>query len=245
MPLLPKPHVSLYASDKAQYIQALFSQIAPRYDGINRVLSLGRDLAWRRRAAAQCALQPGRQVLDVATGTGDLAFSLACHVAPHGQVIGLDLNAEMLAIARKKAGKRDPYRVCRFIQGDALQLPFPDHAFHAVTIGFALRNVTDISTCLAQMYRVLKPDGRMVCLELARPEKRVWRQLHAVYLRLIIPGIGRLGHGVAAPYQYLANSLTDFPGRKQLVQLMLGVGFKQVHYVNLLGGVATIHVGIA
>jgi demethylmenaquinone methyltransferase/2-methoxy-6-polyprenyl-1,4-benzoquinol methylase len=239
-----KPDESTFSATKAQYVRELFNRIAPRYDGINRVISLGRDLVWRRCAATLCALQPGQQVLDVATGTGDLAFALARYVTPHGRVIGVDFSAKMLNIARRKAAKHDPYHTCRFIQGDALQLPFPDQVFHAATIGFALRNVTDIQSCLMQMRRVLVPGGRMVCLELVRPECLLWRELHSAYLRFMIPCIGYIGHGSAAPYKYLAHSITHFLSREQLAQMMINAGCKQVRYVNLLGGVATIHVGV-
>lgn len=236
--------VQEFPGGKEQYVHTLFSKIARRYDLLNRLLSFRQDVAWRRFTARAVKLQPGDCVLDVATGTGDLAFELARHVAPSGKVIGVDFVEAMLVLAREKAKKHQLGGYCEFLQGNAMELPFPDGAFAGATIAFALRNVRDIEGCLTEMRRVVRPGGRVVSLELSKPVWPVFKQLYYLYFYRLVPLIGRIFQGDSGPYTYLPHSLTHFPGQEELADLMRKVGFRQVTYHNLTGGIVAVHVGV-
>lgn len=228
---------------KEQYVHRMFSRIARRYDLLNRVLSFRQDVRWRRIAADLAALRPGDAALDVATGTGDLAFELARRVGESGRVVGIDFVEEMLTIARAKADRVPVGSRCTFEQGNALSLPYAEGTFQAATIAFALRNVADVPRCLAEMRRVVAPGGRVVCLELSKPVWPVFRQVYWFYFHRIVPIIGRLAQGVDGPYRYLPESVARFPDQESLAEIMRDVGFKEVSYRNLTGGIAAIHVG--
>lgn len=232
-----------FPEGKERYVHDMFRRIAKRYDLVNRLLSFRSDVRWRRLAADAAALLPGDTALDVATGTGDLAFELARRVGPTGRVVGVDFVEEMLAIAREKARRLPDFANCEFQQANAMELPFEDGTFAAATIGFALRNVRDIAGCLAEMRRVVRPGGRVVSLELSKPVWPIFRQLYYVYFYRIVPIIGRLAQGVDGPYTYLPNSLTHFPDQEGVAEIMRKIGLKDVWYRNLTGGVAAIHVG--
>lgn len=238
-------HAQQFPEGKEKYVHDMFSRIAGRYDVLNRVMSFRRDVRWRRYAADAAALKPGDAALDVATGTGDLAFELARRVGPKGRVVGVDFVEEMLTIARAKAAKMPDMSICTFSQANALELPFEDDTFRAATIGFALRNVTDIAGCLAEMRRVVAPGGRVVSLELSKPVWPVFRHIYYFYFYRFVPVLGRLGQGVDGPYTYLPHSLTHFPDQASLADIMRKVGLKDVQYRNLTGGIAAIHVGTA
>ncbi len=232
-----------FPEGKERYVHDMFSRIARRYDLLNRVLSFRTDVRWRRLAADAAELSPGDAVLDVATGTGDLAFELARRVGPTGRVVGADFVEEMLKIAREKAARLPVGSVCEFQWANAMDLPYENGEFRAATIGFALRNVADIAGCLAEMRRVVEPGGKVVSLELSKPVWPVFRQVYYFYFYKLVPVIGRLGQGVDGPYTYLPNSLTHFPDQEGLAQIMRRVGLKNVTYRNLTGGIAAIHVG--
>lgn len=234
---------SEFPQGKEAYVREMFSRIAGRYDLLNRLLSLRRDVAWRRRAAALAALEPGNRVLDVATGTGDLAFELARLVGPRGEVVGLDFVPNMLALAQRKAERREEGKWCRFVAGNAMALPFPDATFNAVTIGFGLRNLRDVGAALREMMRVVQPGGRVVVLELSQPVWPGLKQLYAFYFHRLVPWIGRAVQGVSGPYHYLPESVRRFPDQKRLRAIMVEAGLHEVFYVNLTGGIAAVHVG--
>lgn len=229
---------------KEAYVYAMFRRIARRYDLLNRLLSGGRDVAWRRFAAERTELTRGQKALDVATGTGDLAFALARRVGPDGEVIGVDFVEEMLQLARTKQAGRPEGAVCSFMQGNALALPFEDGAFDAATIGFALRNVSDVEKCLTEMQRVVRPGGRVVCLELSKPVWPLFRNVYHFYFHRLVPWIGRLIQGVDGPYRYLPDSVARFPDQERLAEIMRSAGFEDVRYYNLTGGIAAVHVGV-
>lgn len=229
--------------EREQYVQDLFRRVAPRYDFLNRLLSFRRDVAWRRFAARKSGLAPGDAALDVATGTGDLAFDLAKRVGPQGRVVGLDFSAEMLAIARQKARDGKMEGLCTFVQGNALDLPFEDDSFAAATIAFGLRNVVDRERCLAEMGRVVKPGGRVLVLEFSRPTWPVFRQLYYFYFQRLLPRIGRLVQGDQDTYQYLPDTVMKFPDQESLAETMRQLGFVNVRYYNLTGGISCLHVG--
>ena len=225
--------------DKGREVQAMFASIAPRYDLLNRVLSLGVDRGWRREAAREAlALSPAR-VLDVATGTGDFALELKAR-APGTEVVGSDFVPAMLAIAREKARTR--HLNVRLEEGDALNLPYPDGSFDAVTCAFGFRNFADYGRGLAELWRVLSPGGRLVILEFPPPRPGLFGALFRFYFRQILPRIGALVSGNAGAYTYLPESVLAFPDPERLVGMMRATGFR-TRYRLLTFGIAAIHVG--
>lgn len=217
----------------------MFSEIAPRYDLLNRLLSLGVDLSWRRRAVALALERRPRRILDLATGTGDLALLLK-EGAPEAQVVGADFAPPMLALARRKAEVRGVE--VDFLEADALALPFPDASFDAVTVAFGFRNFADYQRALQEIHRVLAPGGRLVLLEFPPPPKGVFGLVYRLYFGKILPFIGGLISGSFGAYRYLPESVEAFPPPEALKALMEGVGFR-VRYELLTFGVAAIHVG--
>jgi len=229
----------------------MFARIARCYDSMNRLMTLGRDRAWRRYVARQAALpqgglrpeaQPEGLALDVATGTADLALALTRRYS-HGRVVGVDFCPEMIGMGRVKVAAAGENRRIRFVIGDALQLPFTDGCFDAVTSGFALRNVADITQAFAEMGRVVKAGGRVVCLEIARPTLPVFRQFFHLYFYRLVPLLGRVIAGQGEAYHYLPNSLTHFLSPEELKAVMEGVGLSEVWYRRLMLGTVAVHVG--
>jgi demethylmenaquinone methyltransferase/2-methoxy-6-polyprenyl-1,4-benzoquinol methylase len=179
----------------------------------------------------------------VATGTGDIALALA-RGYPDAQVVGVDFSLEMMQIARSKFPGADPSGRITFAAGDALRLPFPEGSFDALTTGFALRNVTDIPRAFAEMYRVVKPGGRVVCLEISRPTLPLFRSLFSFYFYRVVPWIGGLISGHRDAYLYLPRSLTGFLTPEEVKTVMEGVGWCQVRCQRLMLGTVAIHVGV-
>lgn len=227
---------------KADFVRAMFARIARCYDFMNRVMTLGRDQAWRGYVARQAALPQRGLALDVATGTADLALALARRY-PHGRVVGADFCPEMVDIGRAKAAAAGENLRIRFVIGDALRLPFADGCFDAVTSGFALRNVADIPQSFAEMSRVVKAGGRVVNLEISRPTLTIFRQLFHFYFYRLVPLLGRVIAGQKEAYHYLPNSLTHFLSPEELKTVMEGVGLSKVWYRRLMLGTVAVHVG--
>ena len=230
---------------KATYVRAMFGRIARRYDLMNRLMTLGRDRAWRRYTVARLTGDGGAgRILDVATGTGDLALE-ARQQHPDAQVVGLDFTPEMLLLARQKAAlPQNPQPSLDLTAGDALRLPFPDAVFDGVVSGFALRNVTDIPAAFAEMARVTRPGGRVACLEIAKPRTPFFRQLFQLYFYRFVPLIGGLLTGQRQAYTYLPHSLTAFLTPDEIVQVMRRSGWEQVSYKRLMLGAVAVHVGV-
>lgn len=229
------------APGQAQAIRDMFARLAPHYDLGNRVLSLGQDQSWRRYVVrlAQPA-KPGL-VLDLATGTGDLALALARR---GNRVIGLDFCGEMVGRGVLKA-ERSPWRgKVDFVLGDAIHLPFPSNTFDAVTMGFALRNISELSRSFAEIHRVLKGGGRLVILELYRPTCRLAAVIHGYYLKHWVPVIGRWLSGQSAAYQYLARSIFQFPPAEDIRAPLEAVGLGQIKTFRLALGAAVVHLAI-
>jgi demethylmenaquinone methyltransferase / 2-methoxy-6-polyprenyl-1,4-benzoquinol methylase len=225
---------------KERAIREMFTRIAPYYDIINRLMSWGQDSRWRRVAVSLAC--PGRgRVLDVATGTGDIALELARHT---GSVVGLDLCQEMLSRGRIKMEKRGLRRSVDFIVGDALALPFSDNSFDCALNGFALRNVADINLFLAELRRVVKPGGRVVCLELVRPASGMIGTFYRFYLNRIVPVLGRWLSGDGKAYRYLPDSVGCFLSVAEFQKMMEEVGFRQVGHRSLNLGTIAVHVGV-
>lgn len=229
---------------KEEYVHAMFSSIAHRYDLLNTLLSFNQDKYWRRFAVRQCALKPGASGLDVACGTGMLSFEQARAVGPMGSVTGVDFCEEMLKRAEQNLKKTSYQGIVRFMQGNAVNLPFPDNTFDCATIGFALRNVPDIRKTIEEMARVVKPGGRVVNLELGHPSMIGFKQAYWLYFDKILPLMGRLGIGQNGPYSYLPNSVKNFPHQREIKELFTAVGLADARYYDLTGGIAAVHVGV-
>lgn len=227
---------------RAAYVEDMFGRIAPRYDMMNRIMTGGMDRRWRAITVAETRLRRGGSALDVATGTGDLALALARVAGPTGQVVGIDFTEGMLALARRKC--RHVAGQVEFRRADALELPFAEASFEAVTIGFGLRNITDVPRALAEMRRVLRPGGRLACLELTKPRVPLLAAGFYAYFEHVVPRLGAVLNGSREAYTYLPASLRSFPDAPALRQLMLDAGFARVHVRLLNAGTIAIHVGV-
>jgi demethylmenaquinone methyltransferase / 2-methoxy-6-polyprenyl-1,4-benzoquinol methylase len=223
-------------------VAAMFGRIAGRYDLLNRLLSLGMDGGWRRLAAKQAELRPGDRALDVASGTGDLAFALAKGVGVSGSVVGVDITREMLVIGHKKSLERGETRVDHH-EGDAMALPYRDNSFQAATMAFGGRNVPDLTGAFAEMTRVLAPAGRVVFLELNRPSLWGFRHLFDFYFHTFSPVVGGLVSGDRAAYEYLPRSVDRFESVEDVSSCMRNAGLADVHVKKLMFGVANVHTG--
>ncbi len=216
----------------------MFDRIAPVYDGMNAVISGLQEPRWRRRVIAATGLAPGMAAMDVATGTGKLAGGLADRVGPFGRVVGVDVSAGMIEQARR-AGVDAPW--LEFVVGDAMDLPAEDATFDAATIAFGMRNLPDYERGFAEMARVVRPGGRVVCLEIARPRSLAGRIGRAWFERAV-PLIGRLA-GQAEAYRYLVASVRAYPPPDQIAILMRQVGLVDVSWTPLTFGMVTMHTG--
>lgn len=228
---------------KATYVREMFTSIAPTYDRLNAVMSLGLHRLWRRHAVVLSGLRPGDRALDVATGTGDFALALADRVGPRGGVIGTDFSEGMLELAAAKAHAAGLDHVVQFEWADALDLPYEDGEFDAATVGFAGRNVTDLHQFFSELRRVVRPGGRVIHLELSKPTLPVFRTLYRIYFFHLVPLVGAALARSRAAYTYLPNSLTPFPDADELSEVMRGAGLTRVRYYPLAFGTVTIHVG--
>jgi len=224
---------------KAEQVHAMFSRIVARYDVMNRLMTFGLDGGWRRAAARAVDLEHGL-ALDVGTGTGDLAIALANCGA--NQVIGADFVGEMLGVARAKVSARPVVGTVTFVTADALQLPFREETFDGVVNGFLLRNVADLPAALRELVRVLKPGGRLVCLELTHPAGPIGPVL-GLYFDRVVPRLGALITGEGAAYRYLPASLGPLPDVRRLAGLLVAAGLVGVRYRCLGLGTVALHVG--
>jgi demethylmenaquinone methyltransferase / 2-methoxy-6-polyprenyl-1,4-benzoquinol methylase len=214
-----------------EQVRSMFDRIAPVYDGMNRVMTLGLDRKWRR-LTAEAVVRPGDRVLDACCGTGDLALAAA---RAGGRVTGVDFSGEMLARAERKAPEFD------WVQADAAALPFPDESFETVTVGFGIRNLADLEAGLRELARVLVPGGRLGCLEITRP-RGVLRPFFRLWFDGLVPLAGKVLPGGAA-YSYLPASVRRFPGPQDLAAAMQRAGFADVGWRLLGGGIVALHVG--
>src|SRR3954469_12996131 len=217
-------------------VQAMFDRIASVYDLVNSVMTVGLHHHWRSRAADLAAVGPGDRVLDVATGTGDLAVELAKRVAPDGEVVGSDFSERMLELARQKAPE------LRFEQGNALALPYEDDEFDAATVGFGARNFSDLLQGLREMARVVRPGGRVVVLEITTPERPPLSLFFRLWFDRIVPLLGRVA-GDSDAYSYLPSSVRRFPNARGLGAAMAAVGMVDVRWLLTAGGIIAVHAG--
>ena len=217
----------------------MFDRIAPRYDLMNRLMSVGLDRRWRRLAAAAADVSLGSRALDVCTGTGDLAFELAQRVGPSGAVTGVDFSEQMLERARAKSLARGT--AVTFQQADALELPFADDAFDAATVAFGARNLADLDLGLTEMARVVRPGGTVVVLEITTPRRL--RRLHGLWFDRLVPRVGALVGRDGAAYGYLPASAKRFPQPEALTGRLASAGLRDVRHRTFMGGIVAMHHG--
>ncbi len=218
----------------------MFDRIAQVYDLLNTVMTAGLHHRWRERAADLTGAGPGARVLDVATGTGDLALELARRVAPGGEVVGSDFSEAMLARAQRKP--RPAGVELRFEWGDALELPYADQSFDAATVGFGARNFSDLSRGLAEMVRVVRPGGRVVVLEFTSPTRPPLSSFYSLWFDRVVPLLGRLA-GDPDAYSYLPDSVKRFPAPTGLAVELERAGLREIGYLLTAGGIVVIHHG--
>ena len=225
-------------------IEAMFGGIAPRYDLMNRLMTGGRDGHWRRVAACEAHLAAGDRALDACCGTGDLALTLAA-LCPACEVVGLDFTEAMLERARTKAAARERrgLRAPSFVRGDVLDLPFAAGEYAAVTVGWGVRNVPDIRRAFAEMARVTRPGGRVVCLESTQAPAGAGARFHRLWMGRVVPLLGRLVTGDAGAYAYLPASIEAFPRAAELAAIMATAGLIRVRYRRFGFGAVAVHVG--
>ena len=232
---------SVDEQDKARRVRGVFDSVAPKYDVMNDLMSMGLHRAWKAYTVMVANVREGQHVLDIAGGTGDLALAFALKVGATGRVVHTDINEAMLREGRNRlldAGVCLPTLVC-----DAEKLPFPDASFDVVTVAFGLRNMTHKDVALKEMNRVLKPGGKLLVLEFSKVAKPL-EKLYDWYSFKVLPKIGKLVANDDASYQYLAESIRMHPSQEELKTLMQNTGFGHVDYHNLSGGVVALHVGI-
>lgn len=217
-------------------VRAMFDRIAGFYDVMNSVMTAGLHHHWRARAADVANVGPGDRVLDVATGTGDLAVELAGRVAPGGEVIGSDFSEEMLSRARVKAPG------LTFEWGNALELPYASATFDAATVGFGARNFSDLEQGISEMARVVKPGGKVVILEITTPQKPPLSTFFSMWFDRVVPVIGKVA-GDPDAYDYLPNSVKRFPGPEGLAASMERAGLQDIRWILTAGGIIALHVG--
>jgi demethylmenaquinone methyltransferase / 2-methoxy-6-polyprenyl-1,4-benzoquinol methylase len=228
----------LQGKERAEYVQKMFDRIAGRYNLMNRLMTGGQDILWRRFVIQKANLKPGGRLLDLATGTGDIAFE-ALKSIPNIQAIGADFSLGMMRVGQHLPLGAD----MGWIGGDALQLPFPDNTFDAVTSGYLVRNVIDIPKTFAEQLRVLKPGGRIVVLDSSPPPPSLVRPFIDIHLRYVIPLLGRVVSGNPDAYQYLPESTQAFKTPEELAQLMRAAGVRNVQYRTFTFGTMAVHWG--
>jgi len=227
---------------KEEYVEKLFTSIAPRYDLLNSLLSFNRHKYWRAFSVRQCRLSPSDRALDVAAGTLDFAVELSKAVGPSGEVVAVDFCRPMLELGRQKIERQGIANISA-IEGNAEHLPVPSDSFRAATIGFALRNVADVERTIAEMARAVEPGGRVVCLELARPQGPVFKHIYNLYFNRVLPFIGGLISRSHESYAYLPASLRSFYTREELTRVMKKVGLADIEVHDLTGGIVAVHIG--
>ncbi|MBN7772501.1 bifunctional demethylmenaquinone methyltransferase/2-methoxy-6-polyprenyl-1,4-benzoquinol methylase UbiE [Clostridium aminobutyricum] len=224
-------------------IDSIFTSIASKYEQLNSILTFNIDKSWRKKAINLCQLKAGDTVLDLCCGTGQMVEYACKIVGKNAQVIGLDFNDAMINEAHKKLKKPLKGYTYQIMKGNVLELPFSDHSFDCITIAFGIRNIKDKRKVLSEMYRVVKPGGNVICLELSKPEMPIIKNIYAIYFNHLLPIIGYVGTQDRTAYYYLRNSVNGFMKKNELKQEFDAVGFQNTDYISLTFGVASIHYG--
>jgi demethylmenaquinone methyltransferase/2-methoxy-6-polyprenyl-1,4-benzoquinol methylase len=227
---------------KEQRVHGVFEKIYKNYDQMNSVISFQRHKAWRKDTMKRMNVQKGTKALDVCCGTADWTLAMAEAVGETGEAVGLDFSQNMLKIGEEKV-KNSPFSNITLLHGNAMELPFEDNSFDYVTIGFGLRNVPDYLQVLKEMQRVVKPGGKVVCLETSQPTMIGYRQMYLLYFKYIMPALGKMVAKSYDEYSLLQESARDFPGQKQLADMFREAGLTDVEVKSYTGGVAAMHLG--
>jgi demethylmenaquinone methyltransferase/2-methoxy-6-polyprenyl-1,4-benzoquinol methylase len=233
---------NLQGEKRAKYVQAMFARIAPRYDLMNRLMTAGQDVRWRREVIRRASVPVGGRVLDLGAGTGDLSFE-ALKQSPGSTSVAADLTVEMMQVGKARLEAESAGKSLTWCAADSLGLPFLSESFDAVISGFLLRNVIDVPKALREQYRVLKPGGRWVSLDTTRPRPSMLTPFINVHLHHVIPLMGRLIAGQAEAYQYLPESTEGFLTAEQLASRLVQAGFQEVGFQVLMFGTVAIHWG--
>jgi demethylmenaquinone methyltransferase / 2-methoxy-6-polyprenyl-1,4-benzoquinol methylase len=234
------------AFEKQGLVNEVFAKVAGRYDQMNDLMSMGLHRLWKDDFVTLLGVPRSARpydILDVAGGTGDIAFRLANAGGPGTQVIVADISPEMVKVGMSRARETPGGGRCRFSVANAEALPFPDRSFDAYTIGFGIRNLTRRDQALNEAFRVLKPGGKFQCLEFSHVDVPVLDAIYEAYSMTAIPAIGRVVTGEGAPYRYLVESIRTFPNQQQFAQMVEAAGFERVGFRNLSGGIVAIHWG--
>jgi len=229
-------------NEKASLVEKVFSSVASHYDVMNDVMSLGIHRLWKDAMITELSPASNSQLLDVAGGTGDIAFRYLQR-ASQGNVTVYDINPDMLAQGKKNAIDRNILSGITWCEGNAESLPFPDHSFDYYTIAFGIRNVTHINLALEEAFRVLRPGGRFLCLEFSKVSSPLLSKCYDAFSFQIIPKMGEIVAGDRASYQYLVESIRRFPNQKTFLEMIQKAGFAQTSYRNMTGGVVALHSG--
>lgn len=225
---------------KEERVHQVFETIYKKYDKMNSIISFQRHIAWRKDTMKRMNVQKGNQALDVCCGTADWTIALGEAVGIQGKVCGLDFSKNMLSIGEEKIRK---FPQIELIHGNAMELPFAENQFDFVTIGFGLRNVPDYMQVLKEMYRVLKPGGKVVCLETSQPTSAGYKQLYNFYFKNVMPLFGKLFAKSYHEYSWLQESTMSFPDKEKLAEMFKKAGFKNIEIKSYSGGVAAMHLG--
>jgi demethylmenaquinone methyltransferase / 2-methoxy-6-polyprenyl-1,4-benzoquinol methylase len=229
-------------TNSKSHVHGVFERIAPKYDLMNDLISFRRHKAWRKVTMKKMNVQEGQTALDLCCGTCDWTIALA-DASKTGKLVGLDFSQNMLDVGALKINKLGLDKQITLVQGNAMSLPFEDHSFDFVTIGFGLRNVPDYLQVLKEMRRVVKPGGQVVCLEVSKPTWQPFKAMYNLYFERILPVMGKVVAKSFQEYKWLPESLKMFPGRQQLAELFEEAGLEQVKAYPLTGGVAALHMG--
>ncbi|MBC7451211.1 MAG: bifunctional demethylmenaquinone methyltransferase/2-methoxy-6-polyprenyl-1,4-benzoquinol methylase UbiE [Cytophagales bacterium] len=236
-----KPYQEL-KSGKREQVELMFNKISPKYDLLNKVLSLGIDKIWRKKALSLLKKDKPEYILDVATGTGDLAIQAAATLKPRS-IIGIDIAEEMLQIGREKIMKQKLDNIIQLQQGDSEKIAFPDNTFDAVIVSFGVRNFEHLEIGLTEIQRVLKMGGKIMVLEFSKPVKTPFKQVYQFYFKNILPAVGKMVSKDTSAYTYLHDSANAFPDGQAFCAILEKVGFSIEHYKPFTFGVCTAYVG--
>lgn len=230
------------AEEKETFVHGVFESIAPKYDVMNSVISFRRHKAWRKFTMKKMNMDRGQTAIDLCCGTCDWTISMAKE-SQTGNIVGLDFSEKMLEVGEEKIKKLGLNSRIELTHGNAMDLPYADNTFDFATIGFGLRNIPDIHQVLSEMHRVVKPGGKVVCLELSKPTWPPFRMIYYFYFQNILPFLGKILVRSYEQYRWLPESLAQFPDRVQLAEIFRGIGLEEVEAYPLSGGIAALHIG--